>query len=114
MLGAGASLIQRCAARARTHAPSWSPSTSGWCISSLNLLNDHSEALDLSQESLRVFTVIRSAATRASALDLPDRRQPGAQPALVAAAHQAQQVSSISIQDHGDLPESVDHRRIGW
>ena len=56
---------------------------------SLNLLGDHNEALDLSQEVfLRVFRTIHDLPrpVRAAHLDLPHRRQPGAEPAALVAA----------------------------
>ena len=89
--GREASLIQRCAARDEDACAELVNEHQRMVYQlSLNLLSDHNEALDLSQEVfLRVFRTHPRVprAVDAADLDLPHRRQPGAEPsALVAPA----------------------------
>ncbi len=89
--GREAALIQRCAARDEDACAELVSEHQRMVYQlSLNLLGDHNEALDLSQEVfLRVFRTIHSfrGHSHPPHLDLPDRRQPGPKPpALVAAA----------------------------
>ena len=88
--GREAGLIQRCAARDEDACAELVSEHQRMVYQlSLNLLGDHNEALDLSQEVfLRVFRTIHGfrGQSRPPHLDLPHRRQPGAQPAAVVAA----------------------------
>jgi RNA polymerase sigma-70 factor, ECF subfamily len=81
---------------------------------SLNLLNDHNEALDLSQEVfLRVFRTIHSFRGHSSLRTWMYRivvNQARNRQRWWRRRHRAQQVSlDQHIQEHGDLPEAVDH-----
>src|SRR5690349_9845802 len=81
---------------------------------SLNLLNDHNEALDLSQEVfLRVFRTIHGFRGQSALRTWIYRivvNQARNRQRWWRRRHRAQQVSlDQHIQDHGDLPESVDH-----
>ena len=86
-------------------------STSGWSISSsLNLLSDHNEALDLSQEVfLRVFRTIHSFRGQSALRTWIYRiviNQARNRQRWWRRRHRSQQVSlDEHIRDHGDLPE---------
>ena len=88
--GREAPLIQRCAARDEDACAELVNEHQRMVYQlSLNLLGDHNEALDLSQEVfLRVFRTIHTfrGPVGPPHLDLPHRRQPGAQPAALVAA----------------------------
>ena len=83
---------------------------------SLNLLGDHNEALDLSQEVfLRVFRTIHAVSRPVGPahLDLPHSRQSGPQPAALVAAAPSRRSrcrSTNTLRDHGDFPERNDLR----
>ena len=108
---AGSRLIQRCAARDEDACAELVSEHQRMVYQlSLNLLGDHNEALDLSQEVfLRVFRTIHgSAASRASApgstASSSIRRGTGS--AGGGGVIVAQQVSlDEHLRDHGDLPE---------
>jgi RNA polymerase sigma-70 factor (ECF subfamily) len=81
---------------------------------SLNLLNDHNEALDLSQEVfLRVFRTIHSFRGHSSLRTWIYRivvNQARNRQRWWRRRHRGQQVSlDQHIQEHGDLPETTDH-----
>ena len=113
--GREASLIQRCATR--------DEDACGELVSehqrmvyqlSLNLLNDHNEALDLSQEVfLRVFRTIHTFRGHSSLRTWIYRivvNQARNRQRWWRRRHRAQQVSlDQHIQDHGELPETI-HR----
>ncbi len=82
-------------------------------VRAMNLLNDHNEALDLSQEVfLRVFRTIQSFRGHSSLRTWIYRivvNQARNRQRWWRRRHRAQQVSlDQHIQEHGDLPEAVD------
>ena len=112
--GREASLIQRCAARDEDAGAELVSEHQRMVYQlSLNLLNDHNEALDLSQEVfLRVFRTIHTFRGHSSlrtwmyriALNQARNRQ-----RWWRRRHRAQQVSlDQHIEDHGELAELVD------
>jgi RNA polymerase sigma-70 factor, ECF subfamily len=113
--GREASLIQRCAARDEDACAELVSEHQRMVYQlSLNLLNDHNEALDLSQEVfLRVFRTIHSFRGHSSLRTWMYRivvNQARNRQRWWRRRHRAQQVSlDQHIQEHGDLPEAVDH-----
>ena len=113
--GREASLIQRCAARDEEACAELVAEHQRMVYQlSLNLLNDHNEALDLSQEVfLRVFRTIHSFRGHSSLRTWMYRivvNQARNRQRWWRRRHRAQQVSlDQHIQEHGDLPEAVDH-----
>ena len=112
--GREASLIQRCAARDEYACAELVSEHQRMVYQlSLNLLNDHNEALDLSQEVfLRVFRTIHTFRGHSSLRTWMYRiviNQARNRQRWWRRRHKAQQVSlDQHIQDHGDLPEAVD------
>jgi RNA polymerase sigma-70 factor, ECF subfamily len=112
--GREASLIQRCAARDEDACAELVSEHQRMVYQlSLNLLNDHNEALDLSQEVfLRVFRTIHTFRGHSSLRTWMYRivvNQARNRQRWWRRRHKAQQVSlDQHIQDHGDLPEAVD------
>lgn len=112
--GREASLIQRCAARDEDACAELVSEHQRMVYQlSLNLLNDHNEALDLSQEVfLRVFRTIHTFRGHSSLRTWMYRiviNQARNRQRWWRRRHRAQQVSlDQHIQDHGDLPEAVD------
>ena len=113
--GREALLIQRCAARDEDACAELVTEHQRMVYQlSLNLLNDHNEALDLSQEVfLRVFRTIHSFRGHSSLRTWMYRivvNQARNRQRWWRRRHRAQQVSlDQHIQEHGDLPEVVDH-----
>ena len=113
--GREASLIQRCAARDEDACAELVTEHQRMVYQlSLNLLNDHNEALDLSQEVfLRVFRTIHSFRGHSSLRTWIYRivvNQARNRQRWWRRRHRSQQVSlDQHIQEHGDLPEAVDH-----
>ena len=113
--GREALLIQRCAARDEDACAELVTEHQRMVYQlSLNLLNDHNEALDLSQEVfLRVFRTIHSFRGHSSLRTWRYRivvNQARNRQRWWRRRHRAQQVSlDQHIQEHGDLPEVVDH-----
>ena len=113
--GREASLIQRCALRDEDACAELVAEHQRMVYQlSLNLLNDHNEALDLSQEVfLRVFRTIHSFRGHSSLRTWMYRivvNQARNRQRWWRRRHRAQQVSlDQHIQEHGDLPEEVDH-----
>jgi RNA polymerase sigma-70 factor, ECF subfamily len=113
--GREALLIQRCAARDEDACAELVAEHQRMVYQlSLNLLNDHNEALDLSQEVfLRVFRTIHSFRGHSSLRTWMYRivvNQARNRQRWWRRRHRAQQVSlDQHIQEHGDLPEAVDH-----
>jgi RNA polymerase sigma-70 factor (ECF subfamily) len=111
--GREASLIQRCAARDEDACAELVSEHQRMVYQlSLNLLNDHNEALDLSQEVfLRVFRTIHSFRGHSSLRTWIYRivvNQARNRQRWWRRRHRSQQVSlDQHIQDHGDLPEMV-------
>jgi RNA polymerase sigma-70 factor (ECF subfamily) len=111
--GREASLIQRCAARDEDACAELVTEHQRMVYQlSLNLLNDHNEALDLSQEVfLRVFRTIQSFRGQSSLRTWIYRivvNQARNRQRWWRRRHRSQQVSlDQHIQDHGDLPEMV-------
>ena len=111
--GREASLIQRCAARDEDACAELVTEHQRMVYQlSLNLLNDHNEALDLSQEVfLRVFRTIHSFRGHSSLRTWIYRivvNQARNRQRWWRRRHRAQQVSlDQHIQDHGELPETV-------
>ena len=119
--GREASLIQRCAARDEDACAELVTEHQRMVYQlSLNLLSDHNEALDLSQEVfLRVFRTIHSFRGQSSLRTWIYRivvNQARNRQRWWRRRHRAQQVSlDQHIQEHGDLPETVDRGRpTGW
>jgi RNA polymerase sigma-70 factor, ECF subfamily len=114
--GREASLIQRCAARDEDACAELVSEHQRMVYQlSLNLLNDHNEALDLSQEVfLRVFRTIHAFRAQSSLRTWIYRiviNQARNRQRWWRRRHRAQQVSlDQHIQDHGDLPETNDGR----
>jgi RNA polymerase sigma-70 factor (ECF subfamily) len=112
--GREASLIQRCAARDEDACAELVSEHQRMVYQlSLNLLNDHNEALDLSQEVfLRVFRTIHTFRGHSSLRTWMYRivvNQARNRQRWWRRRHRAQQVSlDQHIQDHGDLPETTD------
>jgi len=112
--GREASLIQRCAARDEDACAELVSEHQRMVYQlSLNLLNDHNEALDLSQEVfLRVFRTIHTFRGHSSLRTWMYRivvNQARNRQRWWRRRHRAQQVSlDQHIQDHGELPEMVD------
>jgi RNA polymerase sigma-70 factor, ECF subfamily len=112
--GREASLIQRCAARDEDACAELVAEHQRMVYQlSLNLLNDHNEALDLSQEVfLRVFRTVHSFRGHSSLRTWIYRivvNQARNRQRWWRRRHRAQQVSlDQHIQEHGDLPERVD------
>ena len=112
--GREASLIQRCAVRDEDACAELVSEHQRMVYQlSLNLLNDHNEALDLSQEVfLRVFRTIHTFRGHSSLRTWMYRiviNQARNRQRWWRRRHKAQQVSlDQHIQDHGDLPEAVD------
>lgn len=112
--GREASLIQRCAARDEDACAELVSEHQRMVYQlSLNLLNDHNEALDLSQEVfLRVFRTIHTFRGHSSLRTWMYRiviNQARNRQRWWRRRHKAQQVSlDQHIQDHGDLPDAVD------
>ena len=112
--GREASLIQRCAARDEDACSELVNEHQRMVYQlSLNLLNDHNEALDLSQEVfLRVFRTIHTFRGHSSLRTWIYRivvNQARNRQRWWRRRHRAQQVSlDQHIQDHGELPERVD------
>lgn len=113
--GREASLIQRCAAHDEDACAELVNEHQRMVYQlSFNLLNDHNEALDLSQEVfLRVFRTIHGFRGQSSLRTWIYRivvNQARNRQRWWRRRHRAQQVSlDQHVQDHGDLPESVDH-----
>ncbi len=113
--GREASLIQRCAARDEDACAELVAEHQRMVYQlSLNLLNDHNEALDLSQEVfLRVFRTVHAFRGHSSLRTWIYRivvNQARNRQRWWRRRHRAQQVSlDQHIQEHGDLPEAVDH-----
>ena len=113
--GREASLVQRCAARDEEACAELVSEHQRMVYQlSLNLLNDHNEALDLSQEVfLRVFRTVHSFRGHSSLRTWIYRivvNQARNRQRWWRRRHRAQQVSlDQHIQEHGDLPEAVDH-----
>jgi len=111
--GREASLIQRCAARDEDACAELVTEHQRMVYQlSLNLLNDHNEALDLSQEVfLRVFRTIHTFRGHSSLRTWIYRivvNQARNRQRWWRRRHRSQQVSlDQHIQDHGDLPETV-------
>jgi RNA polymerase sigma-70 factor, ECF subfamily len=112
--GREASLIQRCAARDEDACAELVSEHQRMVYQlSLNLLNDHNEALDLSQEVfLRVFRTIHTFRGHSSLRTWMYRivvNQARNRQRWWRRRHRAQQVSlDQHIQDHGEMPETVD------
>jgi RNA polymerase sigma-70 factor (ECF subfamily) len=112
--GREASLIQRCAARDEDACAELVSEHQRMVYQlSLNLLNDHNEALDLSQEVfLRVFRTIHAFRGHSSLRTWIYRivvNQARNRQRWWRRRHRAQQVSlDQHIQDHGELAEIVD------
>jgi len=112
--GREASLIQRCAARDEDACAELVSEHQRMVYQlSLNLLNDHNEALDLSQEVfLRVFRTIQTFRGHSSLRTWIYRivvNQARNRQRWWRRRHRAQQVSlDQHIQDHGELPETHD------
>jgi RNA polymerase sigma-70 factor (ECF subfamily) len=112
--GREASLIQRCAARDEDACAELVSEHQRMVYQlSLNLLNDHNEALDLSQEVfLRVFRTIHTFRGHSSLRTWMYRivvNQARNRQRWWRRRHRAQQVSlDQHIQDHGDLRETND------
>jgi RNA polymerase sigma-70 factor (ECF subfamily) len=112
--GREASLIQRCAARDEDACAELVSEHQRMVYQlSLNLLNDHNEALDLSQEVfLRVFRTIQTFRGHSSLRTWIYRiviNQARNRQRWWRRRHRSQQVSlDQHIQDHGDLAETVD------
>jgi RNA polymerase sigma-70 factor (ECF subfamily) len=112
--GREASLIQRCATRDEDACAELVSEHQRMVYQlSLNLLNDHNEALDLSQEVfLRVFRTIHTFRGHSSLRTWIYRivvNQARNRQRWWRRRHRAQQVSlDQHIQDHGELPETVD------
>jgi RNA polymerase sigma-70 factor (ECF subfamily) len=112
--GREASLIQRCAARDEDACAELVAEHQRMVYQlSLNLLNDHNEALDLSQEVfLRVFRTVHSFRGHSSLRTWIYRivvNQARNRQRWWRRRHKAQQVSlDQHIQEHGELPEAVD------
>jgi RNA polymerase sigma-70 factor (ECF subfamily) len=112
--GREASLIQRCAARDEDACAELVTEHQRMVYQlSLNLLNDHNEALDLSQEVfLRVFRTIHSFRGHSSLRTWIYRivvNQARNRQRWWRRRHRSQQVSlDQHIQEHGDLPEAID------
>ena len=113
--GREASLVQRCAVRDEDACAELVAEHQRMVYQlSLNLLNDHNEALDLSQEVfLRVFRTVHSFRGHSSLRTWIYRivvNQARNRQRWWRRRHRAQQVSlDQHIQEHGDLPEVVDH-----
>jgi RNA polymerase sigma-70 factor, ECF subfamily len=113
--GREASLIQRCAARDEDACAELVAEHQRMVYQlSLNILNDHNEALDLSQEVfLRVFRTVHSFRGHSSLRTWIYRivvNQARNRQRWWRRRHRAQQVSlDEHIQEHGDVPEAVDH-----
>ena len=111
--GREASLIQRCAARDEYACAELVSEHQRMVYQlSLNLLNDHNEALDLSQEVfLRVFRTVQSFRGQSSLRTWIYRivvNQARNRQRWWRRRHRSQQVSlDQHIQDHGALPEMV-------
>jgi RNA polymerase sigma-70 factor (ECF subfamily) len=112
--GREASLIQRCAARDEDACAELVNEHQRMVYQlALNLLNDHNEALDLSQEVfLRVFRTIHAFRGQSSLRTWIYRivvNQARNRQRWWRRRHRAQQVSlDQHIQEHGDLPERSD------
>jgi len=112
--GREASLIQRCAARDEDACAELVTEHQRMVYQlSLNLLNDHNEALDLSQEVfLRVFRTIHTFRGQSSLRTWIYRivvNQARNRQRWWRRRHRSQQVSlDEHIRDHGDLPETTD------
>ncbi len=112
--GREASLIQRCAVRDEDACAELVTEHQRMVYQlSLNLLNDHNEALDLSQEVfLRVFRTIHSFRGHSSLRTWIYRivvNQARNRQRWWRRRHRSQQVSlDQHIQEHGDLPEAID------
>ena len=112
--GREASLIQRCAARDEDACAELVAEHQRMVYQlSLNLLNDHNEALDLSQEVfLRVFRTVHAFRGHSSLRTWIYRivvNQARNRQRWSRRRHKAQQVSlDQHIQEHGELPETVD------
>ncbi len=112
--GREASLIQRCATRDEDACAELVTEHQRMVYQlSLNLLNDHNEALDLSQEVfLRVFRTIHSFRGHSSLRTWIYRivvNQARNRQRWWRRRHRSQQVSlDQHIQEHGDLPEAID------
>jgi RNA polymerase sigma-70 factor (ECF subfamily) len=113
--GREASLIQRCSARDEDACAELVSEHQRLVYQlSLNLLNDHNEALDLSQEVfLRVFRTIHAFRGHSSLRTWIYRivvNQARNRQRWWRRRHRAQQVSlDQHIQDHGELAETHDH-----
>ena len=113
--GREASLIQRCAARDEDACAELVAEHQRMVYQlSLNLLNDHNEALDLSQEVfLRVFRTVQSFRGHSSLRTWIYRivvNQARNRQRWWRRRHRAQQVSlDQHIREHGDVAEAVDH-----
>jgi RNA polymerase sigma-70 factor (ECF subfamily) len=113
--GREASLIQRCAVRDEDACAELVSEHQRMVYQlSLNLLNDHNEALDLSQEVfLRVFRTIHSFRGHSSLRTWIYRivvNQARNRQRWWRRRHKSQQVSlDQHIQDHGELAETHDH-----
>lgn len=113
--GREASLIQRCAAHDEDACAELVNEHQRMVYQlSFNLLNDHNEALDLSQEVfLRVFRTLHGFRGQSSLRTWIYRivvNQARNRQRWWRRRHRAQQVSlDQHVQDHGDLPESIDH-----
>jgi RNA polymerase sigma-70 factor (ECF subfamily) len=113
--GREALLIQRCAVRDEDACAELVAEHQRMVYQlSLNLLNDHNEALDLSQEVfLRVFRTVHSFRGHSSLRTWIYRivvNQARNRQRWWRRRHRAQQVSlDQHIQEHGDVPEAVDH-----
>ncbi len=111
--GREASLIQRCAARDEDACAELVSEHQRMVYQlSLNLLNDHNEALDLSQEVfLRVFRTIHAFRGHSALRTWIYRivvNQARNRQRWWRRRHRAQQVSlDQHIQEHGELPEAV-------
>jgi RNA polymerase sigma-70 factor, ECF subfamily len=112
--GREASLIQRCAARDEDACAELVSEHQRMVYQlSLNLLNDHNEALDLSQEVfLRVFRTIHTFRGHSSLRTWMYRivvNQARNRQRWWRRRHRAKQVLlDQHIQDHGEMPETVD------
>lgn len=112
--GREASLIQRCAAHDEDACAELVNEHQRMVYQlSFNLLNDHNEALDLSQEVfLRVFRTLHGFRGQSSLRTWIYRivvNQARNRQRWWRRRHRAQQVSlDQHVQDHGDLPEAVD------